>query len=235
MLRPEEFVHNLHLVRQLVTRAAERAGRDPNSVEIMAVSKTFPEAYVQIARNEGIHLFGENRVQEAIEKFSGPINPGLDLRLDLIGHLQRNKARKAAQLFFCVQSIDKIETAQALERACRELDKKIDILFEVNTADEESKFGFRNDDALNSCLETVLTLPHLRLRGLMTVGPFTDDENRIRSAFRSLKQSFEGLIQQYPELHLDTLSMGMSHDFEIAVEEGASMLRLGTALFGRRG
>lgn len=233
------FTANLQSVRRRMAEAAQRAGRDPGDIRLMAVTKTFPIEYVETARQAGLTLFGENRVQEAEEKYRGSIDASdasdaPELELHLIGHLQRNKARTAASLFRCVQSIDKLQTAEALNRHCTELDRNVDILLELNTSGEQSKFGFAETEALWSACERIARLPRLRIRGVMTVGPFTADRDRLRRAFASLRECLEGLRSRYPELALDTLSMGMSGDFEIAIEEGADLIRLGTVLFGPR-
>ena len=230
------FSANLQGVRRRIAEAAERARRDAGDVRLMAVTKTFPIEYVETARQAGLTLFGENRVQEAEDKYRGSIDAsdGPELELHLIGHLQRNKAKTAASLFRCVQSIDKLETAEALNRHCTELDRSMDILLELNTSGEQSKFGFAETGELWSACGRIALLRKLRIRGVMTVGPFTDDRDRVRRAFASLRECMEGLRSRHPELTLDTLSMGMSGDFEIAIEEGADLIRLGTVLFGPR-
>jgi pyridoxal phosphate enzyme (YggS family) len=229
-----EVARNLEKIRGAVARAAERSGRGAQEVAVMAVTKNFPLEQVQAACAAGLRLFGENRVQEAEAKyFAGEGLP--PLALHLIGHLQRNKARKAAELFEAVQSIDKIQTAQALEAACVTAGRTLEVLLEMNTSGEPTKFGFESEEALLAAVEPILGLPHLRLRGLMTVGPLAGDRDEVRGAFRRLARLFERLRAVYPEQALDTLSMGMSGDFETAVEEGSTLVRLGTALFGARG
>ncbi len=198
----------------------------------MAVTKGFPRPVVEEAVRAGLSLFGENRVQEAEEKYAELAEGQWELHL--IGHLQRNKARPASALFTCVQSIDKPETAEALNARCADRGRKMDILLELNTSAEPTKSGFAGPDELLRGLEAISTLPALRVRGLMTVGPLTDEEGRIRSAFASLRELFER-IRSGGVPGFDILSMGMSGDFEIAVEEGATLVRLGTALFGHRG
>jgi hypothetical protein len=206
---------------------------------------------VQAACAAGLRLFGENRVQEAEAKYGAggetagpeglPRSAGLarlsglpPLALHLIGHLQRNKARKAAELFDAVDSIDKLETAQALEAACAAAGRTLDILLEMNTSGEATKFGFAGEGELLAAVEPILALPHLRLRGLMTVGPLTADRDQVRGAFRRLAGLFELLRSRFAGQPLDVLSMGMSGDFLTAVEEGSTQVRLGTALFGPR-
>ncbi|UCF98627.1 MAG: YggS family pyridoxal phosphate-dependent enzyme [Spirochaetaceae bacterium] len=230
----QTFTDNLHSVQKRITDTATRAGRDPAEIRLMAVTKTFPPAYIEVARQAGLTLFGENRVQEAQEKYQTLVTAP-DLELHLIGHLQRNKAKIAASLFLCVQSIDKLQTAEALNRHCAEIGRTMDILLELNTSGEASKFGFNEAEELWRVCGEIASLDSLRIRGVMTVGPFTADRDRIRRAFADLRDCLDGLRSRFPELPLDTLSMGMSGDFEIAVEEGATCIRLGTILFGSRG
>jgi pyridoxal phosphate enzyme (YggS family) len=222
---------NILSVRQRIVSAAARRGRDPARIRLMAVTKTMPRYAVEAARAEGIDLFGENRVQEAQEKH-GSLPAGYELHL--IGHLQRNKAGIAADLFHCVQSIDAGRTADELERQCGLRGRSMDVLLEVNTSGEDAKSGFHSREGLVAGLEHVLMLPHLRVRGLMTVGPLTTDTARIRDAFSRLALLFGEIEETRGIPGFDTLSMGMSGDFEIAVEEGATLLRVGTAIFGQR-
>ena len=219
-------------VMERIRNAARRAGRDPSEVVLMAVTKGFPRETAEAAIAAGITLLGENRVQEAELKYAEVPGP---YELHLIGHLQRNKARTACGLFSCVQSIDKIETAEALEQRLTERGKLMDVLLELNTSGEESKSGFRSGNDLLSSLESVGRLPHLRVRGLMTVGPLTDEEDRVRRSFGSLRELFEKVRSAGSLPGFTVLSMGMSGDFEMAIEEGATLVRIGTALFGQRG
>jgi PLP dependent protein len=227
----DAFPAALEAVRERISAAAKRAGRQPGDIRLMAVTKNFPPETVLEAQAAGLDLFGENRVQEAEEKFGGT---AARPELHLIGHLQRNKARIAAGLFACVQSIDKIETAQALSARCSELGRTMDILLEVNTSGEESKSGFRTREDLLSSLDVIASLPSLRVRGLMTVGPLEASESGVRSSFSALRRIFEDLRAQGSLRQCDTLSMGMSGDFEMAIEEGSTLVRIGTALFGAR-
>lgn len=230
----QTFTGNLQSVRGRIAAAASRSGRSPEDVRLMAVTKTFPLDFIEVARRAGLRLFGENRVQEAQSKYQSLIEDP-QLELHLIGHLQRNKARTAASMFRCVQSIDKPSTAEALNRFCGEQGTKMDILLELNTSGEETKFGFAEAAQLWEACGQIARLDSLQVRGVMTVGPFTADRDRMRRAFASLRECLEGLRRRYAELPLDVLSMGMSGDFEIAIEEGATMIRLGTVLFGSRG
>jgi pyridoxal phosphate enzyme (YggS family) len=218
-------------VRERISAAAQRAGRDASAVRLMAVTKGFPQQVVLDARAAGLSLFGENRVQEAEQKYLD-LTGGLELHL--IGHLQRNKARAASGLFACVQSIDKRETAEALHARCEERGRTMDILLELNTSGEPTKSGFLSRRELLAGLEWIGKLAHLRVRGLMTVGPLSEDTQRVRSSFAALRSVFEEVRAGGGLPFFDTLSMGMSSDFEIAIEEGATLVRVGTALFGRR-
>ncbi len=223
---------NYQRVYEGVEEACKRSGRKLDEVRIMAVTKTFPLEYVEAAIKIGITLFGENRVNEASDKYFGVSEP---VELHLIGHLQRNKAKTAARVFHTVQSIDKYETAEALNKRCEDMGRVMDVLFEINTSGEDSKFGFRDEDEYFAVLEKVMKLGSLTIRGLMTVGPLTDDVDKIREAFRGLKKLFDVTKDRYPELiKFDILSMGMSGDYQIAVEEGSNLVRIGTAIFGKR-
>ena len=229
----QTFTANLRSVRQRIDAAASRAGRNPEDIRLMAVTKTFPLEYIEVARQAGLALFGENRVQEAQSKYQS-LSDDSELELHLIGHLQRNKAKIAASLFRCVQSIDKPATAEALNRYCGELGRKMDILLELNTSGEESKFGIRTEEELFTLVEQIPVQTRLNIRGLMTVGPLTGNRDEIRRAFDWLADLYGQTGERYPGLALDILSMGMSGDFEVAVEEGATLVRIGTALFGPR-
>jgi pyridoxal phosphate enzyme (YggS family) len=227
----ERIKSNFDRITARIGEAAQRVGRDPAEVRLMAVTKTLSKNVVEAAVQSGVRLFGENRVREAVEKYTD-LKQGLELHL--IGHLQRNKAKAAAKLFDWVESIDKIATAEHLNKRAAEVERKIDVLLEVNTSGDEGKFGVRRDDELWSLVDQVLPLEHLAIRGLMTVGPFTDDGQRLRLAFSRLRRLFETAQGRLPRQRIDTLSMGMSNDYEIAVEEGSTLVRIGTALFGPR-
>ena len=223
-------------VRGRIGEAARRAGRPAAAVRLMGVTKTLPRAALEAAVRCGLLLFGENRVQEAAEKLPG-LADGVEVHL--IGHLQRNKARPAARLFACVQSIDRLETALALDRACREAGRSMEVLLEVNTSGEESKAGFRREEDLLAALDAILADTRLAVRGLMTVGPLTADPDPVRRAFARLRGLHRRLGERLGPAGaglaaFDTLSMGMSSDYELAVEEGATLVRIGTALFGPR-
>ncbi|HUX52363.1 MAG TPA: YggS family pyridoxal phosphate-dependent enzyme [Spirochaetia bacterium] len=221
----------VRMVRDSIREAAVNCGRDPATVTLMAVTKFHPMEAVRDAIDAGITCFGENRVQEARDKFEGRSDR---IELHLIGHLQRNKAKIAASIFDWVQSIDRAETARALDTSLEQNGRDMDILIEVNTSGEESKSGLRSDDELFKVVDDIGVLKRLRVRGLMTIAPFTKEEKPIRTSFSRLRLLFEQLRRRYPELPLDTLSMGMSNDFRIAIEEGSNLVRIGTAIFGER-
>lgn len=227
----ESIRSNRERISSRIADAAKRSGREPDAVRLMAVTKTQPRELVELALESGLTLFGENRVQEALEKYRRLRGR---VELHLIGHLQRNKAKSAAGFFDCVQSVDKASTARELNKRAEAEGAEMRVLVEVNTSGEESKFGVRGDEALWALLDVLGGLDSLSPQGLMTIGPFTSDEGRIRRAFSSLRSLFEQARQRFPELSLDTLSMGMSNDYAIAVEEGSTLVRIGTALFGPR-
>ena len=215
-------------VRDRVADAAERGGRPAQQVRVMAVTKTRPRAQALAAVAAGADLVGENRVQEAAAKFAEP--PAFELHL--IGHLQRNKARAAARLFHAVQSIDRLATAEALQRALDAEQRTMDVLLELNTTGEAAKHGFRTAAELRNALDAMAGCDRLRVRGLMTMAAWHAGEDAIRGSFRALRRLFEELAPA--RSGFDTVSMGMSDDFEIAVEEGATLVRIGSALFGPR-
>ena len=224
----------LAAIRERIRQAAERVARDPGEVAVMAVTKTFGVDCVHAALAAGIRLLGENRVQEATAKFGGwPLEfPGAEgAQVHLIGHLQRNKAAAAAALFDCVQSLDKLETGVALQRRLP-ADGRLAILVEVNTSGELTKAGVAPEQTEQLVDALTSACPALRVAGLMTIGPHTPDQARVRAAFHQLALLRTQLAGAFPDLK--ELSMGMSGDFEVAVEEGSTMIRVGTGLFGQR-
>jgi pyridoxal phosphate enzyme (YggS family) len=225
----EDVSANLERVRLRIAAAASRSGRDPNSVEIVAVTKGFPFSLVEAAYALGLRHFGENRVQETMQKW---VSRPDGLVLHMVGHLQRNKARVAAAIFDVVESIDSVPVAVELSRLARKLGRRLDVLLEVNVAGEAQKFGFSPDD-LFSAFENISGLEGLRVLGLMTVAPVAQNPEEVRWVFRHLARLRGELELRYGAL-LPVLSMGMSDDFEVAIEEGATWVRLGRALFGPR-
>ena len=226
---------NLAVVRERIAAAARRAGRSPSEIALMAVSKTQPAELIREAYAAGQRLFGENRVQE----FSGksPLFQDLkDADWHLIGHLQTNKAAKAAELFHAIDSVDTLKLAEKLDVAARNAGKKLHVLIEVNVGGEAAKSGVALDsDELEDLLAAAPRLEALTLRGLMTVPPFTDDPEGARPYFRKLRELRDMVAsRKLPSVAMDQLSMGMSHDFEVAIAEGSTCVRVGTAIFGER-
>jgi pyridoxal phosphate enzyme (YggS family) len=224
-----DLAANLEEISRRVERACSRAQRDPASVALLAVTKSQPPEIVNDAARLGVTLFGENKVQEAKAKI--PLCSGR-LRWQMIGHLQSNKCRDAVELFEMVQSVDSLKLAEELDRRAEQAGKRISILLEVNIVGEASKFGYRPDHLLAD-LGALNRLPRLELRGLMTVPPWVPEPEKVRHVFRQLRE-----LKQRCEAELgaplEHLSMGMSGDYETAIEEGATMVRIGTALFGPR-
>jgi PLP dependent protein len=226
-------------IRARVAAAARRAGRSPEGVHIVAVSKTQPPEAVIAAASYGLRLFGENRVQEARDKIAAVSAAGLtDLRWELIGHLQTNKAARAVELFGRVQSVDSLRLGEELEARAAQLGRVLPILLEVNVAQEESKSGLTPDEVV-AVARTIATLPHLRPEGLMTVAPQVDDAESVRPVFRRLRALRDVLRAEVPLANgrdggWAELSMGMTDDFEVAIEEGATLVRIGRAIFGER-
>jgi pyridoxal phosphate enzyme (YggS family) len=221
-------------VRERIARAAARASRPTESVTLLAVSKTFPAEAVREAFVAGVREFGENRVQEAEPKIAATADlAAAGLRWHLVGHLQSNKARRAAALFDDVQSIDSVELGRRLARAAAESSRTLHGLVQVDLAGEETKFGLPEAELLPA-LEALRGLPHLQIDGLMLLPPLFDEPEGSRPYFRRLRLLAEA-ARAAGLLEGGELSMGMSHDFEVAIEEGATVVRVGTALFGERG
>lgn len=224
------FSSRLREIENRIGEAARRSGRDASAVTLVAVTKTHPVEALREAYDAGLRDFGENRVQEALSKI--PALPS-DIRWHLIGQLQTNKINKTAGIFHMIHSVDSVRLGEAMSR--RFSGEPQDILLEVNTSGEASKSGVESGATIQAARE-LLSFPNLRLRGLMTVGPLTDEPARQRDAFRRLKGLFEELRASAENApRLDVLSMGMSADFESAIEEGSTLVRVGTALFGSRG
>jgi pyridoxal phosphate enzyme (YggS family) len=216
-------------VKSRIQAACERAGRNPDSVQLLAVTKGQPPEVVRAAADLGQTLFGENRVQEAKVKIG--MSPG-HLHWHMIGHLQSNKCRDAVHFFEMIQSVDSLNLAQEINKWGQQSGKTLPVLLEVNLAGESSKFGFNSEQVLNE-LEPINALPKIEIHGLMTIAPWTPEPEKVRPLFRQLRELKEQCEQKLgaPLTHL---SMGMSGDFEVAIEEGATLVRLGTVLFGNR-
>jgi PLP dependent protein len=220
---------NLDIVRSRIASAATRAGRNPAEVELVAISKTYPAELVREAEEAGQELFGESRVQEALVKI--PELPGR-LRWHFIGHLQANKVRKALPLFELIHGVDTMGIAREIDRIAAELGLHPRVLLEVNVSGEGSKHGF-TPEALERGLGELLALPRLQVEGFMTMAPLAEEAEASRPCFAALRTLRDRLSVQ-AGIPLPTLSMGMSGDYEVAVEEGATLVRVGSAIFGSR-
>jgi hypothetical protein len=223
------LLENLEFVREKVVAAAERAGRDPSGIELVAVSKTHPAEVIREAVEAGQSLFGENRVQEALSKI--PLLPA-KLRWHLIGHLQSNKIRKALPHFELIHGVDSLDLALDIDRIAAEEGFFPRILLEVNVSGEGSKHGFE-PSVLERRLENLLALPRLQIEGFMTMAPLAPEAEASRPHFRSLRELRDRLAEK-AGIPFPTLSMGMSGDYEVGIEEGATLVRVGSAIFGGR-
>jgi hypothetical protein len=226
-----EIAENLEHIRERIAQAAGKFGREPAEVTLVAVSKTVGVDAMRRAIAAGVTVFGESYLQEArtkIPQITGPV------RWDFIGHLQRNKVRHAVVLFEMIHSVDSLSLAQEINLAAGKQGKKARVLVEVNVSGETTKSGI-NPEGADSLMQELISLPHLSIEGLMTMAPYSDDPEDARPLFSSLKQLQDALNERHgPALNLKELSMGMSSDFEIAIEEGSTMVRIGTAIFGER-
>ncbi len=224
----ETIRDRLLLVQDRIRAAASRVGRQASSVTLVAVSKAMPLDVIREGVEAGVTILGENRVQEARDKIAAL--PGV-ARWHLVGHLQTNKAKLAIQMFELIHSLDSLKLAQVLDRYGQELAKPVRCLTEVNLGGEQSKSGI-TEDGVRPLLEGAAELRHLRIEGLMAIPPFLPDPEQIRPYFRRLRTLRDKLRDE--GFALDELSMGMTHDFEVAIEEGATLVRIGTAIFGPR-
>jgi pyridoxal phosphate enzyme (YggS family) len=220
---------NLLSVQRRIAAACLRVGRDAEAVVLLAVSKSHPPEAVHAAAKLGLSLFGENRVQEAKAKI--PLCQG-HLRWHMIGHLQSNKCRDAVHLFEMIQSVDTLALAEEINRCAEKAGRRMPVLLEVNLAGESTKFGFKPEHVL-SAVNQINALPRIEIHGMMTIAPWTAEPEKVRPVFRGLRE-IKVRCEEKLGASLPHLSMGMSGDFEVAVEEGATILRLGTALFGPR-
>ncbi|MQC00486.1 YggS family pyridoxal phosphate-dependent enzyme [Limosilactobacillus reuteri] len=219
-------------VQEKIIAACKRSGRDPQDVQLLPVSKNHPATDIAELYKAGWNSFGENYVQELDKKHD---ELPADINWYMIGHLQRNKVKYIADYVTMIQSVDSLKLMKTIEKEGRKHNRIIPILIEVNVGEEESKFGVK--PTLQDCMELAeasLQLPHVKLRGLMTSAPYYDDPEKTRPIFRRLRELRDEMNNQNDQLKLDVLSMGMTHDYEIAVEEGSTCVRVGTAIFGPR-
>lgn len=228
----DEFGASISAVQDRIARAAVNAGRDPADVRLLPISKTVPEERIRLAVQAGLHEFGENRVQEAARKHAAMRD--LDVRWVVVGHLQRNKAKDVAQFAKEFQALDSLRLAETLDRRLQAEGRSLDVFVQVNTSSEESKFGLAPEQTLD-VLREVRHFSSLRVRGLMTLAVFSDDHDRVRHCFRILRDLRDRARDTDPDLVGDgELSMGMSGDFEVAIAEGSTCVRVGQAIFGAR-
>ena len=235
-----QIAFNLRKIRKNIQNACGRAGRNPEEVTLIAVSKTKPFSSVADAYEAGARDFGENYVQELTQKCRmwDSLCPDRDIRWHMIGHLQKNKVKYLIGNVVLIHSVDSVPLAEQIEREAAKKNTPVKILMEVNAAEEETKWGFSLRDAPDAARQ-IFALPHVRLLGLMTSAPYTDDPETNRVHFRAMRSlvadlAERGLIAEDPEFRTPTLSMGMSGDYEVAVEEGATMVRVGSSIFGER-
>ena len=218
-------------VRDQIATACIRAGRSVDGVQLVAVTKNHPREVVQEAIDAGLRVFGENRVQEAVEKYQGLLD---GIQLHLIGHLQTNKAKFVPGVFSWVESVDSVRIAEAISRRLSDSESTCSILLQYNSSGEGTKSGFAEPNELLEAAEQIQGLPGISVRGLMTIGPFTEDRARIAGAFEQTRLLCERVRAQLPDAAINTLSMGMTDDLDIAISEGSTEVRIGTAIFGSR-
>ena len=222
---------NLNEVRKNISEACARSHRDPSEVTLIAVSKTKPVSMLQAVYDCSQRHFGENKVQEMCEKME--VLPE-DIKWHMIGHLQTNKVKYIVGKTELIHSVDSLHLAQEIEKQAAKLDVIVPILIEVNIAEEESKFGIHKEETI-SLVREVAALPHIRIQGLMTIAPYVENPEDNRAYFRGIKQlSVDIARENIDNVSMDCLSMGMTGDYEVAIEEGATMVRVGTGIFGER-
>ena len=221
----------LHDVEKKIQAACERAGRKREEVTLIAVSKTKPVEVLQEAYDLGVRVFGENKVQELTEKYDALPR---DIRWHMIGHLQTNKVKYIVEKAELIHSVDSLRLAQAIEKEAAKRERTVDILVEVNVAEEESKFGVRVDEVI-PFIEKLALFSHIHVCGLMTIAPFVENPEENRPIFKNLhKLSVDIAHKNIDNVNVNILSMGMTNDYEVAIEEGATMVRVGTGIFGAR-
>ena len=222
-------------ILEKISLACDKSARKKNDVKLMAVSKFHPVEEILQAYDCGLKLYGENRVQEACSKFSEILQIKPDVDLHLIGSLQRNKVKNIVPFCSCIQSLDRIELAQEIQKQCEKIGKKINVLFEIHTG-EDSKSGYQNIDDVKKTLDYILSLENSFIVpiGFMTMAPFTNNEIEIRNSFVTLRNLRDKIQSEYTNFNFAELSMGMSQDYQFAIEEGSTLVRIGTAIFGER-
>lgn len=225
------IAQNLHQVQENIKKACEKVNRDPSEVTLISVSKTKPVSMLQEAYDEGVRTFGENKVQEIMDKY-GQLPQ--DIEWHMIGHLQRNKVKYIADKVTMIHSLDSLRLAETIESEASKHNRVIPVLIEVNVAMEESKFGISVDEVL-PFVQELSKFPHLRVNGLMTIAPYVENPEENRQIFRKLKKlSVDIEEKNINNINMSVLSMGMTGDYQVAIEEGATMVRVGTGIFGER-
>lgn len=218
-------------VEEKIQAACDRAGRHREEVTLIAVSKTKPIEVLQEAYDAGVRVFGENKVQELVDKYEALPK---DIHWHMIGHLQTNKVKYIVDKVDCIHSVDSLKLAEVIEKEAAKKNCKVNILIEVNVAEEETKFGVKLDEVV-PFVEKIATFPHICLRGLMTIAPFVQNAEENRTIFKKLhKLSVDIMSKNIDNVNVSILSMGMTNDYEVAIEEGATMVRVGTGIFGAR-
>ena len=228
----ETIVHNIQVIRERIKNACVAAGRNENEVELMLVTKTVEAKNIRFALQSGETLTGENKVQELKQKYEELKD--IPHEAHLIGHLQSNKIKEVLRYVSCIQSVDRVELAQKLNDQLQKEGRELDILIQVNSSFEESKFGAEPEQVLELVKE-ISNLKFLKIKGLMTIGIFSDDKEKVRACFKIMRKLQSQIIDLgLSNVEMKTLSMGMSGDLEMAIEEGSTMIRVGTAIFGAR-
>jgi hypothetical protein len=222
---------NLNEVKDRIAQAAIRSGRQPEEITLIAVTKTLPVDVINAAMTFGVTDIGENKVQEVMDKYDSILN---EPKWHLIGHLQSNKVKYIADKVSLIHSVDSLRLAEEISKRCEKIEKVMDVLIQINVAEEDTKFGIKREE-IYELVEQVSALPNIRIKGLMAIAPNTDNDEALRKYFSEMKDIFETLKKtMYNRTDMTYLSMGMSNDYEIAIEEGANMVRIGTGIFGAR-
>ena len=227
----ETIKNNLEIINKKIKKAALKVNRNPEEIKLVTVTKTATTEQIEEAINAGIKIIGENRVQDAKKKYQIIT---AEVEWHLIGHLQTNKAKYAVEIFNCIHSVDSIKLAQEIDKRSLQFGKIMDVLVEENVSGEETKYGIKSEE-VETFLKEISEFPRIRIRGLMTIAPIVEDKEEVRPYFRKLRELSEKIKSKNIEnIKMDYLSMGMTEDFEIAIEEGANMVRIGRGIFGFR-
>ena len=225
----ETIKNNLEIINEKIKKAALKANRSPEEIKLVAVTKTATTEQIKEAINAGVKIIGENKVQEAKEKYQILT---ADIEWHLVGHLQTNKVKYAIEIFDCIHSVDSIKLAEEIDKRSLQFGKTTNVLVEVNVSGEETKYGIKPEE-VEPFLKEISEFSRIRVRGLMTIAPITEDKEEVRPYFRKLRELFEKIkIKNIKNIRMDYLSMGMTEDFEVAIEEGANMVRIGRGIFG---